>query len=321
MVDPLAVAAYAQQWNLSLQKSFAGNWLVDAGYVGTRGVKLLLNTDPNQPVPGPGAIPNRRPLFAVAPDVTTSMAQSFGSSNYHSFQLKVEKRLSHGVYLVSSYTLSKTIDDGLGNFGNGVPGVGSMGTAQDSLNRRAERARADTDQLQRLVLSYGWDLPFGTGRRFLNHGPVRWIAGGWQLAGITTLAFGNPFDMLFNPSTLNTGGAQRPDRIADGRLDTWTIDRYFDVSAFRAPAAFVYGNSGRNILRGPGVHTWDLSALKDTRIRERYNLQYRADFFNAFNRPQFNAPGNTIGTPQAGLVSSTRFSTNRQIQFVLKLFF
>jgi hypothetical protein len=127
--------------------------------------------------------------------------------------------------------------------------------------------------------------------------------------------------VLYSPSTLNTGGSQRPDRIADGRLDNWSIDRYFDISAFRSPAVYVFGNAGRNILRGPGVKTWDASVIKDTHLSERLNLQWRTDFFNAANTTQFNSPGNTIGTPQAGRISSTRFSTNRQIQFVLKLFF
>jgi hypothetical protein len=263
-------------------------------------------------VPGPTAINARRPLNALNPDVTTTVAKSLGNSSYHSLQFKLEKRLSHGFYVVSSYTLSKAIDDGDGNFSNAVTGVGSFGSAQDSLNLRAEKGLASTDQRQRLVLSYGWELPFARRNRLL---------GGWQISGITTLSSGNPFDLLFSPATSNTGTSQRPDRTGSGTLANRTISQYFDINAFRAPAAFAWGNAGRNFLIGPGVSTWDLSAMKDTRFAERYNLQFRTDFFNAFNTPQFNPPGNTIGTPQAGQISSTRFSTNRQIQFVLKLFF
>ena len=163
-----------------------------------------------------------------------------------------------------------------------------------------------------MVTSFGWDLPLLQRHRYL---------GGWQLSGIVTLASGNPFDIFFQPSTLNTGTTQRPDRPRDGRLDNGTLDRYFDTSAFAAPAAFAYGNAGRNILRGPGVNTWDFSVIKNTNFTDRLRLQWRTDFFNAANHPQFNPPGNTIGTPQAGRINSSRFSTNRQIQLVMKVFF
>jgi len=311
-IEPNAVAAYAQQWDLSLQREFGANWLIDTSYVGTRGLHILQIIDPNQPIPGAGAIANRRPLFAAAPNLTLSVGASSGASTYHSLQAKLHKRLSRGFYFLTSYTLSKNISDGDSNFSNGTPGVALLGQAQDALNRRRERSLSDTDQLHRLVTSFGWDLPLMRRNRYL---------GGWQLSGIVTLASGNPFDIFFQPATLNTGTTQRPDRIRDGRLDEWTLDRYFETAAFVSPAAFVYGNSGRNVLRGPGVNTWDFSIIKNTSFRERYRLQWRTDFFNAINNPQFNPPGNTIGTPQAGRINSSRFSTNRQIQFVLKLFF
>jgi hypothetical protein len=311
-IEPNAKAAYAQQWDLSLQREFRNNWLTDLSYVGTRGLNILQIIDPNQPIPGPGTIASRRPYASLAPNLTLSVGASSGSSVYHSLQAKVQKRFSHGFYFLSSYTLSKNISYGDSNFSNGTPGVGSLGQAQNALNRHAERSLSDTDQLQRLVTSFGWDVPVFQRNRYL---------GGWQLSGIVTLSSGNPFDILFQPSTLNTGTAQRPDRIRDGRLDDWTLDRYFDTTAFVAPPAFTYGNSGRNVLRGPGVNTWDLSVIKNTNFTERYRLQWRTDFFNAPNNPQFNPPGNTIGTPQAGRINSTRFATNRQIQLVLKFFF
>ncbi|MBL8211554.1 MAG: carboxypeptidase regulatory-like domain-containing protein [Bryobacterales bacterium] len=311
-IEPNAQSAYAQQWDFNVQREFGSNWLADVAYVGTRGLHILQIIDPNQPVPGPGAIANRRPYFAVAPNMTLSVGASSGASTYHSLQAKLQKRLSHGFYFLSSYTLSKNISDGDSNFSNGTPGVALLGQAQDSQNRRAERSLSDTDQLHRMVTSFGWDLPVAQRHKYL---------GGWQLTGIVTLSSGNPFDVFYQPATLNTGTTQRPNRIADGRLDSWTIDRYFDTAAFTAPAQFTYGNSGRNVLRGPGVNTWDFSVIKNTNFTERCRLQWRTDFFNAFNHTQFNPPGNTIGTPQAGRINSTRFSTNRQIQFVLKMFF
>lgn len=312
LIEPNAKTAYAQQWDLSLQREFGANWMIDAAYVGTRGLHILQIIDPNQPIPGPGAIANRRPFFAVAPNLTLSVGASSGASTYHSFQGKIQKRLSYGLYFLTSYTLSKNISDGDSNFSNGTPGVALLGQAQNAQNRRAERSLSDTDQLHRMVTSFGWDLPWQKNHRYI---------GGWQLSGIVTLSSGNPFDVFFQPSTLNTGTTQRPDRIADGRIGNWTIDRYFDTAAFAAPAAFTFGNSGRNIMRGPGVNTWDFSAIKNFNFTDRYRLQWRTDMFNAFNHAQFNPPGNTIGTPQVGRINSTRFSTNRQIQFVLKFFF
>ena len=307
-----AVSANAQTWDLSLQREFGQGWLIDAAYVGAKGTHLLEVTDPNQAVPGAGAINPRRPLFALAPNVTTAVGMSVGNSIYHSFQLKVQRRFAKGFYVLGSYTKSKVIGSVDSNFSNAVPGVSSFGQAQNALDRRAERSLSDTDVPQRLVVSYGWELPIFRKHRLL---------GGWQLSGITTLSAGNPFDLVNQPSTLNNGGSQRPDRIADGRISDWSLERYFDIAAFRSPAPFTYGNAGRNVLRGPGVKTWDVSLIKDTQLTDRLRLQWRTDFFNASNTPQFNSPGNTIGTPQAGQISSTRFATNRQIQLVMKLFF
>ncbi|MDX2178643.1 MAG: TonB-dependent receptor [Bryobacteraceae bacterium] len=311
-IVPHGVPASAQQWDFSVQRELGGNWLVDAAYVGAKGSNLLVLTDPNQAVPGSTPIAQRRPLFSKAPNVTTNVGDSIGNSTYHSGQFKLQRRMSNGLHMLISYTWAKALSDGESDLSNGTPGVGRFGIAQNALNRAAEKGLSDTDVPHRFVASYGYELPFFRRNRWL---------GGWQLSGIVTLSSGNPFDVSMNASTANTGTAQRPNRIADGSLEERTLARYFDVSAFAAPAAFTWGNSGRNILRGPGVKTFDISAIKDFKFGERFNVQYRADFFNGFNTPQFNPPNNSIGTPQAGTISSTRFSTNRQIQLVLKLFF
>src|SRR5262249_42994702 len=152
-LEPNAKAAYTQQWDLSLQREFGLNWLVDMSYVGTRGVNLLQTIDPNQPIPGSTAVNTRRPYFAVAPDLTLSVGASSGASTYHSLQAKLQKRLSRGLYFLTSYTLSKNISEGDSNFANGTPGVSSLGQAQNPLNRRAERSLSDFDQLHRFVTS------------------------------------------------------------------------------------------------------------------------------------------------------------------------
>ncbi|MFN7922352.1 MAG: carboxypeptidase regulatory-like domain-containing protein [Bryobacteraceae bacterium] len=321
-IVPYGVPAYAQQWDVSIQRELGRDWLIDASYVGSKGTHLLIGTDPNQPLPGSTAIAQRRPLFSVAPNVTVTVGDSIGNSTYHSGQWKLQKRSSRGYYLLASYTWAKTISDGESDLSNGTPNVGRFGMAQDARNRAAEKSLSDTDVRHRFVTSYGYELPFGKGKQWLNQGAaINRFAGGWQLAGIVTLSTGNPYDIVMNASTANTGTSQRPNRLTSGRLDSPGLASYFNSAAFAAPAAFTWGNSGRNILIGPPLRTFDISAIKDTSFTERVRLQFRTDFFNAFNTPQFNPPNNSIGTPQAGTISSTRFSTNRQIQFVLKMFF
>ena len=321
MINPLIKPASAQQWDVSLQREFGKSWMAEGAYVGTKSTHLYEITDANQAIPGPGAIPNRRPLFLLAPNVLTSIADGVGNSTYNSFQGKLQKRLSHGFYAVLAYTWSKNISDG-DALSNGVTGVAIFTNAQDAYNRHLEKGDADFDIPQRFVGSYGWELPFGSQKRYLNQSrALNRLVGGWQVSGITTLSSGAPYDLQVSPNTLNTGTPQRPNRIGSGALSDPTIYEYFNLAAFTVPALYTFGNAGRNVLRGPGLHTFDISAVKDTTFLERYRLQFRTEFFNAFNTPQFNPPGNTIGTPTAGIISSTRFATNRQIQFVMKLFF
>jgi hypothetical protein len=131
----------------------------------------------------------------------------------------------------------------------------------------------------------------------------------------------NPYDLAVASSTLNTGTSQRPNRIGSGGLGNSSINEHFDLARFTIPAPFTFWNAGRNILRGPGLHTFDISGIKDVKFGERYRLSVSQRFLQYFQRAAVQSPGNTIGTPQAGVISSTRFATNRQIHFVLKLFF
>ena len=228
MISPDTKSAYAQQWDLSVQREFGRNWLAEAAYVGSKGTHLFQLIDANQPIPGPGAIPPRRPLFAIAPNVTTSIGDGIGNSTYNSGQFKVEKRLSRGFYFVLAYTWSKTISDGEADNSNAAPGVAQFSMAQNALNRHGEKGNADIDVPQRFVASYGWELPFGNGKPLLNRtGALDRLVGGWQITGIATLSSGNPFDLQVSPSTLNTGTAQRPNRIGAA---SWIILRSISIS-------------------------------------------------------------------------------------------
>ena len=183
-------------------------------------------------------------------------------------------------------------------------------------------ASAKEAEFRRFVFSGVWDLPFGSGRKFAHAGLPRHLFGGWALSGIVTFADGIPFTPSLSFDNANTGGPNRPNRIRSGRLDNWSVQRYFDIDAFVFPTQFTYGNSGRNILTGPGTNSFDLSVHRSFRLplNETSELQFRGEAFNAFNRPHFDLPGSTIGTANAGVIGATSLP-NRQLQLGLKLVF
>lgn len=316
--DPNMRVPYANQWNFNIEHEMRGQVLLTAGYVGTSGEKLLLEPNLNQARPGAGSVASRRP-FPSYSDVTWN--EGANSSIYHSLQLTAEKRLAHGVQVMANYTWAHGIDSG-----------SFVASRQDFQNLRAERGSSDTDVRQRFVLSGFWQLPFGRGRTF-GHDISRALdlfAGGWQINTVTSIYGGLPFTPSSAVNTLNGSGGQRPDRIANGNLpsDQRGILRWFDITAFRTPGQYLFGNAGRDILIGPGTRQVDLALSKSFAITEtpRRSLEFRAEMFNVSNTPQFNNPNASIGSANAGIISSagspqTFQRTSRQIQLAMKLYF
>jgi hypothetical protein len=151
---------------------------------------------------------------------------------------------------------------------------------------------------------------------------------GWQTFGILTLQSGRPFTVALlsdidnsgtGRSLLGFGANDRPNLVGDPHLDQRTTDRWFDTSAFAFPARGSFGNAGRNILNGPGYQSFNASLVKNTALSESVNLQFRAEFFNLFNHPNFNLPDNFLGSPTFGRISSAK--DPRHIQFGAKLLF
>jgi Carboxypeptidase regulatory-like domain len=316
-VDPNYQPGYAEQFNLTVQHELPSSLLLKASYVGNLGRHLDTNFNLNQAVPGAGAVNNRRPFFGVRPalaDVT--WAVSDGLAAYHGFQFSAEKRLTHGLSGLLSYTLGHSIDTVGQSFGGGADGP----LPQDPRNRRADRGNSPFDIRHRLTIAWNYALPFGKGRKWLSGGPAEYALGGWQVNSISTFQTGLPFTPTANSATVNTGTGSRPNRTGVGKLDDPTVDRWFDTSAFATPAQFTYGNSGRNILYGPGRVNFDFSLFKQFRVREGLNLQFRTEFFNLFNTPQFDLPNAAIGASNAGTITGI-VGTPRQIQFGLKLAF
>jgi len=313
-VDSHLHTPYYQTWNLAVQRSLPAAVSLEVAYAGSKGTHLQGVVDPNQDrVPGPGDVQARRPLpqFGGFTAIT-----NIASSNYNSLQIKAEKRATHGLYFLSAFTYSKAIND--------LPEICCAAPfAQNSYDLAAERGRADFDQTLRWILSFDYELPFGKqGSRFSN-GVMDAVAGGWHFGGIYTLASGFPFSPYINNDTSNTGtqGIPRPNQLRNGNLPSSqrSPNLWFDVNAFAAPSGFAFGNAGRNVLIGPGQNVFDWSLRKEFVLTETQRLEFRAEFFNAFNHPNFAQPDNFIDDDpgSAGAITSIAIPM-RQIQFGLK---
>ncbi|MFN7949683.1 MAG: TonB-dependent receptor [Blastocatellia bacterium] len=300
-----------QHWNLTIAHELTGNMGLELSYVGSKGTHLSATRNLNQTIRTPQG------NIVPYPGLGRVLFQSLGaSSNYHALQLSVSRRFSHGPGFRSSLTWSKAID----NATFGAPAR----LAQNPLDQAAERGLAEFDR--RLVWSsdFIYQLPFGRGQ-LSGAGLLsllRALAGGWQVSGIIHVYSGRPFTPVVARANAQAGFATRPDRIRNGRLDHPTIERWFDPTAFvEVPAgAFRFGNSGRNILIGPGAVLADAALMKNFSLpREGQRLEFRAEFFNLPNHANFGQPSAAIDQPTAGVISTA--GAGRQIQLALKYLF
>ncbi|MBM3726798.1 MAG: hypothetical protein FJW40_15415 [Acidobacteria bacterium] len=306
------------EWNINVQREVASNMVASIAYVGAKGTYVdLVGLNINQAVPGPGTVVSRRPY----PNLSDAIGVTpWGNSNYHSMQTTLERRMG-AMRFNGAWTWAHTIDN--------TSGESSNSPIQNSRNIAAQRGSATFDVRHKLAVSGTYELPFGHGRPFLTgaRGPVQWLAGGWQLNTIGSFYTGLPFTPVMQTNSLNTGtGAQFPNRIGSGVLANRTIERWFDPSAFANPGAFIFGNSGRNILNGPGTKQVDLSLFKQFGFGEGRRVEFRAESFNFMNIPQFNNPNVQIGFTGAGRITSAGNPpvyqrTSRQLQFALKIYF
>ncbi len=318
-VDPDLPTPYYQSWNLAVQHALPGAISIEVAYAGSKGTHLQAVLDRNQvTVPGPGDIQPRRP-YSLYGGFTS--IQNLGNSNYNSLQVKGEKHLSHGLYFLSAFTFSKAIND--------LPEICCAAPfPQNSYDIPAERGPADFDQRLRWVFSFDYEIPFGGSKSKISNRAVDALLGGWHVGGIYTLASGFPFSPLLGTDPSNTGAqvAVRPNQIRNGNLprDRRSKDMWFDINAYPIPdgTQYFFGNAGRNSLTGPGSNVFDGSLRKEFAITERQRLEFRTEFFNAFNHPNFAQPDNFIddGPGVAGTITSIA-TPMRQIQFGLKYSF
>jgi hypothetical protein len=345
-IDLFQRTSYSAQYTFSAQHELARGMVLEAGYLGTMGIKLEQNVQPNNARPGAGAVDPRRPYkglkFAPGtkfPDYVVVQGSSVpagfinylphsAQSNYHAFFVRFEKRYSGGLSWLSTYNFSKAITNAPQFRNAGGANGAENSPPQDSHILDEERGLASFDVRHRLVTSVVWDLPWGKGRRWLKEGPASWVAGGWQLSSIFSAQTGFPFTANLSGDTAGIGGGTgailvRPNAVpgatAELEESARTTARWFNTAAFATPAAYTLGNVGRNTIIGPGLMNLDLMASKSIRFREGVSLQLRGEFFNSFNTPNYNVVGRILNNPQFGRVQSQL--DPRQIQLGLRLAF
>ena len=311
---------YMQHWNFNVERQLGSRSMIEVAYVGSKGTKLLTARDINQPQPSilPPGLP-----FVPRPDPRfddIDLLESRANSSYNALQARFQRRLTHGFSALASYTWSKSIDDASNFFSS----AGDPNFPQNSYDVAAERGRSNFDVRHRFSLSYSYAFPF----RKPGEGFISRLVNGWETFGIVTLQSGRPFTVALlseidnsgtGRSILGFGANDRPNVVGNPELSDPTTLQWFNTAAFAFPAPGTFGNSGRNILEGPGFQNVNMSLLKNTRLTERFNLQFRAEAFNLFNHPNFNLPDNFLGSPTFGRITSAR--DPRHIQFALKLLF
>lgn len=312
---------YVQVWNLGIEQSIGGGWLFSVTYLGSKGTHMIVTPVVNiAPTPGAGNPQDRVALPQFSPFEVTG---AWGNSSYHSAQIKIQRRMSHGLNFLSSYTWSKSIDIQSAAHGSAQPGEG----IQNGLNFGADRAASDFDLRHNFVFSGIYELPFGEGKRISSghSGFDRYFLGGWKIDGILSLHTGFPFNLYVPYDNANTGSGtlgstERPSLVGQLHPSGFkpSLSAWFNTSAVAA-IPYTYGNLGRNVLRQDGLKNIDFSISKETRIRENQRIEFRSEFFNLFNHPNFGPPDGNISDPTFGQVLSA--GNPRFIQFGLKYVF
>jgi hypothetical protein len=303
------------QWNFTIERQLPANSVLTLGYVGNSASHLLSDNNLNAPVPGPGATNARRPFTQFGELIYQT---PYAHSTYEGLQVTFQKRYAKDLSILANYTWSHSID----NVHNNEDNIGGM-VPQNPFNTNAEKGNSGFDIPQRFVANVVYNLPVGRPGTVLSaHAWERQILGGWQIGGIVTAQKGAPVTPSASPNPASSTTPERPDRVCDGTLagGQRTIDQWFNVACYQLPGAFMYGNSGRGVIRSPGLVNADVLIDRMFTFNERFRLEFRSELFNVTNTAHFGDPNVTIGVAQAGRISTTS-SPNRQVEFALRLLF
>jgi hypothetical protein len=242
---------------------------------------------------------------------------SGANSNFNSLQVIYDQRLSHGAFFNINWTYSHDLTDSC--FDGGY-----CGNMRDPTNIEGEDYGNSGDDIRHRVNIYGgYQLPFGPGKKWgTSEGPARWLIGGWEARGIGVFETGLPFTVTTSGSPTNTGAGGNANGVpgVSPFLSHPSVNLWFNPAAFSVPSPYNWGNVGPNTLFGPSTTEVDISVVKAFRFGEQRHLDFRSEFFNIPNHPQFSPPNASIGTPGVGTISSTA-RPSRQIQFALRYVF
>ncbi|MEO8659601.1 MAG: carboxypeptidase regulatory-like domain-containing protein [Bryobacteraceae bacterium] len=347
-------APYIQNWTIGMERELPGSVLVSVNYVGNKGIRLpsnlenlnqvdpkylglgaTLQADINSPearaagigLPYPGFVGSVAQALRPYPQYAgvTSNFQETGVTRYDALQATVQRRFGQGLEFLVSYTASRQMsntDSGFGTFNGG---------AVNTFNRAAEYGIAPSDIPHTLAVSGLYELPIGTGKRYLNkQGAAGRVIGGWQIGWVTRYQSGTPIGVSASNVLPIFGGGNRPNLVSgvDPQLSTSGFDpakdKLINIAAFSQPADFTFGNAPRvnGNLRNFAYLNENINVTKYFRFTETINLQFRAEFFNVFNRVVFGGPNSSYSPTNAGFGSiSGQGNTPRQGQLALKLNF
>jgi len=295
---------YYEQWSLNIQRQLGRETVLQIAYVGSHGLHLPRAGEANPFEPTLGH--NLNPNFGSTPQIVTD-----ATSNYNSLQASVQRRFVRGLSLQGSYTYSHSIDTASGAFPSDW--VSEPGVSQNFFDLNADRGSSAFDRRNVFIGNLLYDLPFGPGQRWWRgeQNVTGKFVGGWRVGIIGQLLSGVPFTPVlgFNNSlTASSFPADRPDvksRVNPCNAVTGDVDQWFDPTIFTLPntpnsAGNIFGDAGRNSLCGPSLKAFDFSLIKHTQLSERVSLEFRSEFFNIFNHPNFDVPDNTQGPNGTG---------------------
>ncbi len=321
-INPDSKTPYMQQGSIGVQYQFWKSWFAEANYVATKGTKLYVLRDLNQPNPSilingiATAQPRPFSQFGIV-----EYRDDLGKSRYDALETTLEKRFSEGYTVRAVYTFAKSKD----NTGEHLTANGSSSSLPNSRDASLWYGYSDFDVRHRIVINGIWELPFGKGKPFLKEGIAGAVLGGWELAGTFNHRTGRPFTVSQGGDPISVGTFQPtlPDQIGDPNLSNPTIDRWFNVQAFQplTVGAGRFGNQLRNQVRGPKFASLDFALHRSFGLwNESSKLEFRWEVFNVLNRANFALPNRDISGSNVGTITSLQ-GDPRVMQFAVRLNF
>jgi hypothetical protein len=333
--DPHAPPQYIEQWSVSIEKSLGSETTLEIGYLGSHGVHLQRSHLINNAPPGPGAIGPRRPFTTLSflPGVTLpenitianttfpvsgiNLLENSAQSWYDAGYANIRRRFSRGWTFLANYTFAKSLSDAPDfrspMFESAIP--------QNNSNLFSEKGPA-CDVRHRFALSTTYDLP-----ALGESGLISALTRGWHMSAVFQAQSGFPFTISVFGDTANSGTllGENPIRAnytgqAIFGPGAHTSDMWFNPAAFSTPAAFTFGNVGRNTIYGPGMQTLDLALHREFALTEKTRFQFRAEFFNALNHTNLGTPNRFVNTPQFGTITEAA-TPGREVQLGMRLSF